>query len=108
MGYGNNEQTYPNRELKGQLSDLAIYQGALTHQEISGAYNDGNFISYPSGSSAYDVRNIVTSSCDSWNLVGYWRMGDNGSDPSGQITDESGQGNNLIYSSATVQVTSSS
>jgi len=103
LGYGANEYTYPDRELRGKLSDLAIYQGALTHQEISGAYNKGNFISYPSGSCAYDVRNIVTSSCDSWNLVGYWRMGDNGSDSSGQITDESGQGNHMLYSAATVQ-----
>ena len=103
MGTGHKEQLYPDRELKGKLSDLAIYQGALTHQEISGAYNKGNFISYPSGSCAYDVRNIVTSSCDSWNLVGYWRMGDNGSDSSGQITDESGQGNHMLYSAATVQ-----
>ena len=96
-------QNPPQLELKGKVSELAVYQGALSHQAVSGAYNDGNFIAYPSGSVAYDVKNIVSATSDSWNLVGYWRMGDNGSDSSGLITDDSGQGNNLLYSSATVQ-----
>jgi hypothetical protein len=99
IGYANP----PILELKGKVSELAVYQGALSHQAVSGAYNDGNFIAYPSGSVAYDVKNIVPATSDSWNLVGYWRMGDNGSDSSGLITDDSGQGNNLLYSSATVQ-----
>ena len=75
LGFGY-PSTGPNRELRGKLSDLALYRGVLPHQHISAAYNDGNFTRY--GGAVYNVNNIVTSSTESWQQVGYWRMGAGG------------------------------
>lgn len=82
--------------LDGDLDEFAVWDEALTANEISALYNSGEPLSANSNSGNY------TSSS---NLVGYWKM-DDGTGSS--VSDSSSQSNNATINGATWREFSSS
>lgn len=68
-----------NNNFFGSISDVSVFDTEISSSEVSNIYRNGN---------PPDVRTLTVNS----NLVGYWLMGDNDSNPT--ITDLSTSGNN--------------
>jgi len=70
----------PQRFFNGNIDEVAIWDSALTANEVKSIYNDGKPVDLSGQPELYSSAN---------NLMAWWRMGDNDSGTGSAVTDNS-------------------